>query len=104
MLALSTTNQAVDQLRQVNIPAATVARFALEGAVLPAGCVVIVDEFSQLPTREADDRPSCGRSVSGGQVWMVGDPLQAQPVAAGGLAVWLAEQTRQGPYRRSSWS
>jgi hypothetical protein len=27
---------------------------------------------------------------------MVGDPLQAQPVAAGGLAVGLAEQTRQG--------
>ncbi len=29
-------------------------------------------------------------------VWMVGDPLQAQPVAAGGLAHWVADQTREG--------
>ena len=53
VLALSTTNQAVDQLRQVGIPAMTVARFARAGAKLEPGSVVVVDEFSQLPTREA---------------------------------------------------
>ena len=52
VLAVSTTNQAVSQLRQVGIPATTVARFALDRAELPPGSVVIVDEFSQLSTRE----------------------------------------------------
>lgn len=95
LLALSTTNQAVDQLRQVGIPAATVARFAIEQSVLEAGCIVIVDEFSQLPTREADIVLAAVAACREGRVWLVGDPLQAQPVAAGGLAAWLAEQTRQ---------
>ena len=96
VLALSTTNQAVDQLRQVGIPASTVARFAIDRVVLEAGSVVIVDEFSQLPTREADLVLAAVAACPGGQVWLVGDPLQAQPVAAGGLAPWLAEQTSQG--------
>ena len=96
VLAVSTTNQAVSQLRQVGIPAATVARFALDRAELPAGCVVIVDEFSQLSTRDAEVVLAAAAACPGGQVWMVGDPLQAQPVGAGGLACWLSDQVRHG--------
>jgi conjugative relaxase-like TrwC/TraI family protein len=96
VLAVSTTNQAVDQLRQVGIPAMTVARFALAGAELQPGTVVVVDEFSQLPTREADTVLAAAASCPGAMVWMVGDPLQAQPVGAGGLAHWIADQARHG--------
>ena len=93
--AVSTTNQAVSQLRQAGIPATTVARFGLEHADLPAGCVVIVDEFSQLSTRDAGVVLAAAAGRPGGQMWLVGDPLQAQPVGAGGLACWLSEQLRQ---------
>ncbi len=96
VLAVSTTNQAVGQLRQVGIPATTVARFALDYDQLPSGCVVIVDEFSQLSTRDAEVVLGAAAACPGGQVWLVGDPLQAQPVGAGGLAVWLSDQVRQG--------
>jgi conjugative relaxase-like TrwC/TraI family protein len=96
VLAVSTTNQAVDQLRQVRIPAMTVARFALGGAELQPGTVVVVDEFSQLPTREADTVLAAAASCPGAMVWLVGDPLQAQPVGAGGLAHWIADQARHG--------
>ena len=99
VLAVSTTNQAVGQLRQVGIPATTVARFALDHDELPPGCVVIVDEFSQLSTRDAEVVLAAVVACPGGQVWMVGDPLQAQPVGAGGLAVWLSEQVRHGRVR-----
>ena len=95
VLAVSTTNQAVDQLRQVGIPAITVARFGLDGLALPPGTVVVVDEFSQLPTSEADTVLAAAASCPEAMVWLVGDPLQAQPVGAGGLAHWIAEQARK---------
>jgi hypothetical protein len=96
VLAVSTTNQAVDQLRQVGIEAVTVARFARSGGPLPPGSVVVVDEFSQLPTREAHTILAAAASCPDARVWMVGDPLQAQPVGAGGLAYWIAEQAGRG--------
>jgi hypothetical protein len=96
VLAVSTTNQAVGQLCQVDIPATTVARFALDPTPLPADAIVIVDEFSQLSTRDAEAVLADAVACPGGQVWMVGDPLQAQPVGAGGLATWLSEQVQQG--------
>jgi len=96
VLAVSTTNQAVEQLRQAGIPAVTVARFALTGAHLDPGTVVVVDEFSQLPTRDARTVLSAATGCAGSMVWLVGDPLQAQPVGAGGLATWVAGQARDG--------
>jgi conjugative relaxase-like TrwC/TraI family protein len=96
VLAVSTTNQAVDQLRQIAIPAMTVARFALDRTELPPGTVLVVDEFSQLPTREADTVMATAAACDGAIVWMVGDPLQAQPVGAGGLAHWIADAARKG--------
>ena len=96
VVAVSTTNQAVDQLAKVGIPATTVARFVADGSRLAAGTVLVVDEFSQLPTREADALLAAAAGCRDGMVWMVGDPLQAQPVGPGGLAAWLAEQTAGG--------
>ena len=95
MLALSTTNQAVDQLRHAGIEAMTVARFARTGVELAPGSVIVVDEFSQLPTREAHTVLAAAAGCEAALVWMVGDPLQAQPVGAGGLAQWIAEQAGQ---------
>lgn len=99
VLAVSTTNQAVEQLRQVGIDAVTVARFTRTGRQLEPGTVVLVDEFSQVPTRDALTVLSAAHSCPGSIVWMVGDPLQAQPVGAGGLAHWIADQapTRRVP-------
>ena len=94
VLALATTNQAVEQLRQVGIEAMTIARFAMDGAVLEPGTVLVVDEFSQVPTREADTVVAAVSSCEDGQLWLVGDPHQGQPVGAGGLAHWLDQQHR----------
>lgn len=96
VLALATTNQAVEQLRQVGIPAMTIARFSIDGAVLKTGTVLVVDEFSQVPTREADTVLAAVSACKDGQLWLVGDPYQAQPVGAGGLAHWLDQQQRDG--------
>jgi conjugative relaxase-like TrwC/TraI family protein len=89
VLAVASTNQAVEQLGAAGLPATTIARFALEGAVLEPGTTVICDEVSQLPTREADVLLRAVAGCPEGQVWFVGDPQQAQPVGAGGLAYYL---------------
>lgn len=89
VLALSSTNQAVEQLRRAGLNATTIARFALEAPSLATGTVVICDEVSQLPTGEADVVLGAVASCPDAQVWLVGDPHQAQPVAAGGLAHYL---------------
>jgi conjugative relaxase-like TrwC/TraI family protein len=94
--AVATTNQAVGELRRAGLDACTVAHFALDGCPLPAGSVVIVDELSQLPTVEADIVLSAVARCDGGQLWLVGDPLQSQPVRAGGLAPHIAELAEQG--------
>ena len=67
VLAVSTTNQAVGQLRQVGIPAVTVARFALDRSPLAAGSVVIVDEFSQLATGDAEVVLASAAACPGGR-------------------------------------
>jgi ATP-dependent exoDNAse (exonuclease V) alpha subunit len=85
VVALASTNQAVAELRRAGLEAATVARFALGSCRLQADRVVILDELSQLPTTEADLVLSAVAGCEGGQLWLVGDPLQAQPVRAGGL-------------------
>ena len=50
---------------------------------------MICDEVSQLPTREADVLLAAVATCQHGQVWFVGDPQQAQPVGAGGLAHYM---------------
>ncbi|HSS10050.1 MAG TPA: MobF family relaxase, partial [Acidimicrobiales bacterium] len=90
VIAVATTNQAVGELRRAGLDASTVARFALDGCPLSADSVLIVDELSQLPTIEADLVLSAVAGCEGGQLWLVGDPLQSQPVRAGGLAPHIA--------------
>jgi conjugative relaxase-like TrwC/TraI family protein len=91
VVALASTNQAVGELRRVGLEAATVARFALDGCPLQPDSVVILDELSQLPTVEADLVLSAVAGCQGGQLWLVGDPLQAQPVRAAGLGPLVAD-------------
>ncbi len=96
VVALASTNRAVAELRRAGLEAATVARFALDGCRLQADSVVILDELSQLPTTEADLVLSAVAGCDGGQLWLVGDPLQAQPVRAGGLGPLVADLVADG--------
>jgi hypothetical protein len=93
---LATTNQAVGELRHVGLEASTVARFALDGCPLQPDSAVIVDELSQLPTVEADLILSALAACEEGQLWLVGDPVQTQPVRAGGLASLIASLAEEG--------
>ena len=54
VVGLAATNQAAGELRQAGIEAMTIARFALDGARLPAGTVVVLDEVSQVATSDAE--------------------------------------------------
>src|SRR5260370_6451867 len=63
----------------------------MDGAQLADDAVVVVDELSQLPTTEADTVLGAVADCPGAQLWLVGDPLQAQPVRAGGLAPLVAQ-------------
>jgi hypothetical protein len=101
VVALSSTNQAVEQLRGAGLFATTVARFALQGAVLEPGTVVICDEVSQLPTREAHTILAAVAACPDGQVWFVGDAQQAQSVGAGGLAHYLTADPDRPPMVRA---
>ena len=93
---MSTTNQDVGQLRQTGLEATTIPRFALEPLLAP-GAVIICDEFSQLPTAEADVVLGAVARCPGGQIIFVGDPQQAQPVGAGGLAHYLTSDKGHPP-------
>ena len=53
VMALATTNKAVAELRAVGVDASTIARFRHDGARVEPGSVVIVDEVSQVSTRDA---------------------------------------------------
>jgi ATP-dependent exoDNAse (exonuclease V) alpha subunit len=94
--AVAATNQAVGELRRAGLDAHTVARLALDGCPLPADSVLIVDELSQLPTVEAEIVISAVARCEHGQLWLVGDPLQSQPVRSGGLAPYIADLVEQG--------
>jgi AAA domain len=95
VVVLATTNQAVGELGNVGLEAFTVARFALDGCPLQSDSVVVVDELSQLPTVEADLILSAVARCERAQLWLVGDPLQTQPVRAGGLAPLIARLAEQ---------
>jgi hypothetical protein len=96
VIALAATNKAVAELHGVGLEACTIARFAGDGCPLPVGAVVIIDEISQVSTRDAAVIFAAVVGVRGVQVWCVGDDRQAQSVRAGGLAVHLRTLGRQG--------
>ena len=90
VLGVATTNQAVAELRNVGVPAITIARLALQIAEQPLdpGTVVILDEASQTATTDAEV-VLAAVEAAGGRLWCLGDVRQAQAVRAGGLAAEL---------------
>jgi len=90
IVGLAATNQAAGELRNVGIPAITIARFALDGATLPTGVIVVLDEVSQVATSDAEIVLAAVATTPGAALWCLGDPLQAQAVRAGGLGAELA--------------
>ena len=95
VLGVATTNQAVAGLRAVGLVAMTIARLRIELAKAPlqAGTVVVLDEVSQVATRDAAAVLQAVVATPRGQVWCLGDPRQSQAVGAAGLA---AEVSRLG--------
>jgi hypothetical protein len=96
VIGLAATNQAAGELRQAGIPATTIARFALDGATLPAGAVVVLDEVSQVATSDAEIVLSAVAETSDASLWCLGDPHQSQAVRAGGLGAELARLGASG--------
>jgi hypothetical protein len=90
VVGLAATNQAAGELRQAGIDAMTIARFALDGARLPAGAAVVLDEVSQVATSDAEIVLAAVAAMPGASLWCLGDPHQAQAVRAGGLGAELA--------------
>ena len=96
VLGLAATNQAAGELRQAGVPAITIARFALDGAALPPGAVVVLDEISQVATADAETVLAAVAATSDARLWCLGDPHQAQAVRAGGLGTELARLGDEG--------
>lgn len=91
VIALATTNKAVAELRHAGVEASTITRFGLDigtGTVAP-DTTVIVDEVSQVSTRDAAVILHAVVNVPGAQLWCLGDPRQAQAVRAAGLAATI---------------
>jgi hypothetical protein len=68
----------------------TIARFALDGAALRPGAVVVLDEVSQVATTDAEIVLAAVTATPDASLWCLGDPHQAQSVRAGGLGAELA--------------
>jgi conjugative relaxase-like TrwC/TraI family protein len=90
VVGLAATNQAAGELRQAGIDATTIARFAIDGARLPAEAVVVLDEVSQVATSDAEIVLAAVAASPGAAIWCLGDPHQSQAVRAGGLGAELA--------------
>ena len=89
VVALATTNKAVAELRAVGLDASTIARFRLDGAPVAPGSVVIVDEVSQVSTRDAHTVLAAVSGAPGAVLWCLGDDDQGRSVQPGGLAAEL---------------
>jgi conjugative relaxase-like TrwC/TraI family protein len=91
IIVVAPTHKAVAELRATGLDAHTVARLRrqLHETPLDPNTTVIVDETSQIGTRDAAVVLDAVAATPGAQVWFVGDARQAQSVAAGGLAAEL---------------
>lgn len=98
VLGVATTNQAVGGLRSVGLEAVTIARLRLDLANRPLspGTVVILDEVSQVATRDAAAVLEAVVATPRGQLWCLGDPRQSQAVGAGGLAAEISRLGTEG--------
>jgi conjugative relaxase-like TrwC/TraI family protein len=96
VIGLAATNQATGELRDAGVPAMTIARFGLDGAVLRPGAVVVLDEVSQVATTDAEIVLAAVAATPDASLWCLGDPHQAQSVRAGGLGAELARLGTDG--------
>jgi ATP-dependent exoDNAse (exonuclease V) alpha subunit len=96
VVALAATNKAVAELQTAGLTASTIARWRLDGAQLPDGAVVVVDEVSQVSTRDAAAILNVVIKSSDAQLWCLGDEDQGRSVKPGGLAAELARLDQQG--------
>ncbi len=98
VLGVAATNRAVAELRDVGIPAVTIARLAIDLADRPLhpGTVVILDEASLTATADAEIVLAAVLEAHVAQLWCLGDVRQAQAVRAGGLAAELDRLGRHG--------
>ena len=80
VMVLAPTHQAVGELRAAGLDAQTIARFLVEAqdGPLRADTTVIVDEMSQVGTRDAAAIVAVVAPTPGAQLWCVGDARQAQ--------------------------
>lgn len=95
-MALAATNKAVAELRGAGLDAVTIARFRLDGTQLAPGTVVILDEVSQVSTRDARAVLDAVAVTPQAMLWCLGDDDQGRPVRPGGLAAELHRLTEQG--------
>jgi conjugative relaxase-like TrwC/TraI family protein len=99
VLGVATTAKAVAELDGAGVASMTIAglRVSLDrdGPLAP-GTVIVLDEVSQTSTRDAETVLAAIAACAGGQLWVLGDPRQGQPVLAGGLAHHLATLTHSG--------
>ena len=98
VVAVATTAKAVAELAGAGLDARTIARLQLDlkDNTLAAGTVVVLDELSQTPTREAEVVLAAVAACPGGSLWVLGDPRQSQPVGAGGVADEVARLAAEG--------
>lgn len=89
VVVLASTNKAVAELRAAGLDATTIARFRLDGSRLEPGSIVVIDEVSQVSTRDAHAVVAAITAMPGAALWCLGDDDQGRPVRAGGLAAEL---------------
>ena len=93
VVAVAPTAVAAAELgASLGVAADTVAKVVLDADRIPAGAWVIVDEASQLATR--DMAALCGRTAeAGGRLILVGDHAQQGSITAGGLFATAARNS-----------
>jgi len=99
VLGVATTAKAVAELDGAGVASMTIASLRVtldrDGPLAP-GTVIVLDEVSQTSTRDAETVLAAVAACADGQLWVLGDPHQGQPVLAGGLADHLATLTDAG--------
>jgi conjugative relaxase-like TrwC/TraI family protein len=98
VVAVATTAKAVAELAEAGLAARTIAQLRLDladGSLTP-GTVVVLDEISQTPTRDAHSVLAAVAGSPDGMLWVLGDPRQSRPVAAGGVADEIERRVAAG--------
>src|SRR5207249_1926482 len=98
VLGLATTHQATAELRDVGLEAMTLARFRLETerSGLAPNVTLVLDEVSQVATRDAAWLLDVVAGVPGTELWCLGDAKQGRAVRSGGLAAELERLAAEG--------